>query len=528
MTLPLLLLASLQAQAAPISTGTHWALPGDYPTLRQIGYNFAVTAVNNNPAQWRNVLDAAEANNLRVIIGLSDHSHFRLNGDNWTLSPTGEAFIRYAQSRAPLVRALFIFNEPYWVDPWTDRTNPCGVLSALQLRNLRNVIRGVWPQALIYHDIGAPRLWAPGGQVWRDFPCVGNKYADQSGVADLVGIWFYPFERTGYKKAEGLASLSADITYIRQRMAAEPVVAGQSFVCPNCEEATRWPTADEIKDWNCALRGINPAAISWYVWKQELYRDYLINHPDHWSRTVHAACAPPAPAAPKPVLSSVASAAVMDSRFPVAPGSIISLFGDEFAPSPRIPTTASLPRQIDSTVVLINSVAAPLYFLAKTQINAQVPFDVAPGPAVLQVKRGEEFSGRLNLQVVAAAPGVFAVSQDGRGNAVAVDGETNRLIDATNPTSAGRYVVIYATGLGQMQSPVESGQAFPGANEARIRPVVTIGGREAAVLYAGAAPGYIGLYQINVQVPDGISPGATSLRVVQGAQASNATTLFVR
>jgi uncharacterized protein (TIGR03437 family) len=265
------------------------------------------------------------------------------------------------------------------------------------------------------------------------------------------------------------------------------------------------------------------------VWKQDLYRDYLMNHPDHWSRTVHGACAAAAPVAPKPVLSSVASAAAMDSRFPVAPGSIISLFGDEFAPAPRIPTTASLPRQIDSTVVLINSVAAPLYFLAKTQINAQVPFDVPPGAAVLQVKRGEEFSGRLNLQVVAAAPGVFAVSQDGRGAAVAVDGVTNRLIDASNPTAPGRFVVIYATGLGALQTPTESGEAFPPmANEARVRPVVTIAGREAPVLYAGAAPGYIGLYQINVQVPDGVMAGAATLRILQGGQASNATTLFVR
>lgn len=510
-----------------ISTGTHWAVAGDFPTLKQIGYDFAVTAVNNNPAQWRNTLDAADASGLQLIIGLTDHSHYRLNGETWSLSPTGESFLRYLATRASTVRAVFVFNEPYWVDPWTDQTSTCGVLSAAQLRNLRTLIKSVWPAARVFHDIGAPSVWAPGGQVQRDYPCIGQKYADQTGVADLVGIWFYPFERTGYRKAEGLAALGREIAFVRDRIGGQAVIAGQSFVCPNCEEATRWPTADEIKDWNCALRGLNPAAISWYVWKQEIYRDYLINHPDHWSRTVHSACAVTA-AAPKPVLSSVASAAVMDSRFPVAPGSIISLFGDDFAPAPRIPGSTSLPRQIDSTMVLINNVAAPLYFLAKTQINAQVPFEIGPGPAVLQVKRGEEFSGRLNLSVVAAAPGLFTVSQDGRGAAVAVDGVTNRLIDAQNPAAAGQYVVLYATGLGALRDGAGSGEPFAAASEAVTRPGVTVGGRAATVHYAGAAPGYVGLYQINIQVPEGVPAGAQTVRVTQGAQQSNAATLFIR
>lgn len=510
-----------------VETGTHWATPGEFVTLKNIGYEFVVTTVTNSPADWRNVFDAAEQAGLKLIVGPADHGVFRVSGEQWTISPAGEAFLRYAASRAALVKALFIFNEPYWVDPWNGQTSTCGVLSAAQLRSLRTAIRAIWPAALIYHDIGSPVKWAPGGQVNRDYPCIGTKYADQRGVADFVGIWFYPFERSGYRKERGLAEIRADIEYVRQQMGAEPVVAAQSFICKACEEATRWPTAEEIQDWNCALRTLAPQAISWYVWKQSLYNDYLSNHPDHWSRTTARACSG-AGATPKPALSSVASAAAMDSALPVAPGSIISIFGDEFAAEPRVAAAGPLPRQIESTVVLINGLAAPLYFIAKTQINAQVPFEVAPGEAALMVKRGEQFSGALRMRVTESAPALFTWTQDGRGAAVAVDGVTNELVDLTRPAAAGQYVVLYGTGLGRLTSAVETGLGATAANAAVRAVTVSVGALRAPVLYAGATPGFAGLSQINLQVPAGLTPGPQRLVVSQGGQSSNVVTLHLR
>ena len=522
-----LALAMAGALRGQVETGAHWVPPGDYATVKNIGYEFAVTAVTNNPANWKNTLDAAEAAGLRLIIGLTDHSHYRVTGDNWTISPTGEAFIRYAASRPALVKALFLFNEPYWVDPWTEKTNTCGALSALQLRNLRNAVRAIWPAALVYHDIGAPSVWAPGGQVNRDYPCIGNKFADQRGVADLTGIWFYPFESAGYRKETGLGILRREVDYVRKQMGAEPVIAGQSFICRACAEATRWPTTEEIQDWNCALRSLNPQAISWYVWKQELYNDYLSNHPGHWGRTTANACTATG-TPPKPVLSAIASAAAMDSALPVSPGAIISLFGDEFAVDPRVAGAGTLPRQIESTVVLINNIAVPLYFIARTQINAQVPFEVAVGEATLVVKRGEAFSESLRLRIAEAAPGVFTLTQDGRGAAVAVDALTNRLIDAGHPIAAGDYVVLYGTGLGHLNDPVETGKVVLAANAAIRTTSVTIGATRVPVLYAGATPGFAGLYQINIQVPNAVPAGPQRLVVTQGSQQSNTVTLYVR
>jgi uncharacterized protein (TIGR03437 family) len=89
-------------------------------------------------------------------------------------------------------------------------------------------------------------------------------------------------------------------------------------------------------------------------------------------------------------------------------------------------------------------------------------------------------------------------------------------------------VVLYATGLGALAEAAVSGEAFASASEARVRPTVLIGERSAPVLYAGAAPGYVGLYQVNIQVPEGVAAGGQPVRLVQGTQQSNAATLFIR
>ena len=163
-----------------------------------------MTTVDGDPSNWATTFDAAERSGLKLIIGVYNPPYSLANGV-WTITPTGQSFIRYAQSRASLVKALFVFNQPYWVNPWTYQNSLCGQISAADLRTLRTEIRKLWPDAKIFHDLGAPQAWAPGGTVNRQNACIGNKYADQTGVADLVGVSFWFFETKGYLKDEGLA-----------------------------------------------------------------------------------------------------------------------------------------------------------------------------------------------------------------------------------------------------------------------------------------------------------------------------------
>ena len=95
----------------------------------------------------------------------------------------------------------------------------------------------------------------------------------------------------------------------------------------------------------------------------------------------------------------------------------------------------------------------------------------------------------------------------------------------------GEFISIYCTGLGPTDPSVPSGTAAPASSLAVVKtqPSVTIGGRPATVAFAGLAPGFVGVYQINAQVPAGITPGdAVPVVITQGSAQSNTATIAVR
>ena len=97
---------------------------------------------------------------------------------------------------------------------------------------------------------------------------------------------------------------------------------------------------------------------------------------------------------------------------------------------------------------------------------------------------------------------------------------TGQLIDGTRPARAGDSVQIYCTGLGATNPLIPTGQAASSATPAVVQPTVMIGGISATVQYAGLAPGFVGLYQINAVVPAGLS-GSSADVVISGAGATS-------
>ncbi len=270
-------------------TGTHWGIPRDMRTYRRIGYDFAVRAVDpRRPQEWRKELDAAQSQGLKLIIGAHPEPYSFSRG-RWTITPAGTRFLRYLEGRAELVLALFVYNEPYWVNPFTGGIDPCGALSAHALRSLRTKIRTIWPGAKIYHDIGRPSQWAPGGSLHEKHPCIGNKYINVEHVADYVGAWYFPFRTSGYRRSHGLTVLARESAYISSAMGAVVIWLSQAHAC--CEDLV-WPTNSEILDWNCTVRSALPkgSLLSWYAWRQSTYRDYLAKHPEQWQLTMGTAC----------------------------------------------------------------------------------------------------------------------------------------------------------------------------------------------------------------------------------------------
>jgi len=217
--------------------------------------------------------------------------------------------------------------------------------------------------------------------------------------------------------------------------------------------------------------------------------------------------------APAIAATGVVSAASYASG-PVAPGEIVSLFGDSIGPATPMPGTLTNPRLVANSLagvhVFFDGVPAPVLYASSGQVNAVVPFSVS-GQSSTRVQ--SEYLGVLSppitLQVAAVAPGVFTLNGSGTGSGAilnAVDGTVN---SAANPVHRGDWVSIFATG-GGITTPA-SLDGFLGAAplpQPNAVVSVSIGGLPCPLNYEGAAPGLIsGALQINAQIPAGVSPG---------------------
>jgi adhesin/invasin len=121
------------------------------------------------------------------------------------------------------------------------------------------------------------------------------------------------------------------------------------------------------------------------------------------------------------------------------------------------------------------------------------------------------------------------VDESGHGQGAIVNLQ-NLLVDATAPAASGDTVVIYGTGLGAVTPTVPAGVPAPASPLSQAGAVtVTIGGQPAGVAFAGLSPGFAGLYQINVVVPSGVTPGSQVPVVINVAgQTSPPVTMAVK
>lgn len=233
------------------------------------------------------------------------------------------------------------------------------------------------------------------------------------------------------------------------------------------------------------------------------------------------------PAGPVLFESAAVNAASYAGRAPLAPGSIASVFGLNLAGA----TSGGL-------VVQMNGISAPVFAATATQINFQIPWELAgASQAELKVTVSGAASAAIAVALAPVSPGLFATNARGTGQGAVLIANTASLaapvgtFTGARPANRGESVTIYATGLGPVSSPPPTGVPASSNPLARTTstPVVTLGGVIAPVSFAGLAPGFFGLYQINVQVPQSVAPGdAVPLVVSLGGASSNAVTIAVR
>ena len=240
---------------------------------------------------------------------------------------------------------------------------------------------------------------------------------------------------------------------------------------------------------------------------------------------------------PRAAAASVVNAANPLGGNNLAVRSIATLYGTGLAPSVNIADLAPpLPVTLNGTyLTMLNGVQAiPLFFVSPTQINFQVPL-LAAGPQQLTITQGTQ-TITVAVNIVNYAAALFTTNAQGSGQASTVIANTASVaapegtLPGSRPAKIGEYISIYCTGLGPTNNSPGLGSASPGSPPAATTttPTVTIGGVKATVSFSGLAPGYVGLYQVNVQVPNGVTPGAAVPVILTiGNVASNTATIAV-
>ena len=219
------------------------------------------------------------------------------------------------------------------------------------------------------------------------------------------------------------------------------------------------------------------------------------------------------PTIPQVGEGAVVSAASFAQQVPAAPGSLISIFGVEMAEGAGAAEAFPLSTQLAGTSVILGGQQLPLLFASGGQINAMVPYDIETNTEhQLVVQRGNSFTVPEPVTVAPAQPAVFTQNQSGRGQGLVFVFTPDGLVlaEAATPAKAGEVIIIWCAGLGAVDQPVLAGEPAPSSPAARTGNTtsLTIGGVSAQVQFAGLAPGFSGLYQVNAVVPDGVAAGS--------------------
>lgn len=223
----------------------------------------------------------------------------------------------------------------------------------------------------------------------------------------------------------------------------------------------------------------------------------------------------------------------------LAPGSLISIFGRGLGPQAGVQAAQfPLPEELGPTrtrVRVNDQFVCRLLYVSDTQINCQLPGGIAGDRIRVRVLTTQGQSGEVEVPFGPNGCGLFTRALNGRGPLLAQNFEDApnpqnrfRLNAGDNSARPGQVMVLWGTGLGNTTPPVVAGEPASGLTPAADPPEVFVGGVRAEVQYAGRAPGYAGLDQIQFVVPPEAPEGcATPVLLRQRDRTSNIGTVAV-
>lgn len=234
--------------------------------------------------------------------------------------------------------------------------------------------------------------------------------------------------------------------------------------------------------------------------------------------------------------SAVASSATVT----LAAGSMAAMYGTDLG-SQIGSALPPYPTVLEGVRVEVNGIAAPLLFTSPTQINFVVPWEVAgAAQATVVVKFNGAVSNSVTVPLAQYAPGIFTLNGAGQG-AVLIVG-TNSIAASvgtfagSRPVRKGEFIEIFATGLGAVSQQPHDGYPADGLAPTTATPAIFVGCASTArlcqapnVQSSGLAPGFVGLYQVNVEIPESAAVGnKIPLQLVLGQQASNTVNIAIQ
>jgi uncharacterized protein (TIGR03437 family) len=238
-----------------------------------------------------------------------------------------------------------------------------------------------------------------------------------------------------------------------------------------------------------------------------------------------------------PAPSPLAAVNAASSQQGLAPGSIASLYGTNLVGVTAAADSAPpLPFSLGGTTVTMPGLfPIALFYVSPLQINFQVPFMQVFGATqtTLTVTQGQ-LSNTLNITLVPYAPALFTTNSQGTGQAAALVGSSLAApigaFPGSKPAQPGETVSVFCTGLGNVTNAPDPGSPALSnpLSHTLNTPVVTLGSQPVPVTFSGLAPGFVGLYQVNVQIPTGAPSGsAVPMALKIGGVVSNTATIAV-
>jgi uncharacterized protein (TIGR03437 family) len=216
---------------------------------------------------------------------------------------------------------------------------------------------------------------------------------------------------------------------------------------------------------------------------------------------------------------------------PIASGSFVSVYGQSLSDTTTDWSSAivngKLPTSLGGVQVLINGKSAFVCYVQATQVNALAPPGAATGPVEVDVITSHG-TVVATVNLAALSPALFTYTLQGTAYAAAQFASDYAYVApsgalpgaSSRPAQPGDSILLYATGLGQTNPAYPVGQvltaAYPVPDLSKVS--VLIGGKPALVQFAGMT--YAGLFQINIQIPNGVPGGDQPIVLGVSGQAS--------